>query len=70
MATDLETSRAAARLLARLDAARAMLAALKALMDNSHVCGVDCDPNRTCPNGDAALAAIAQAEAAGITTGE
>jgi hypothetical protein len=61
MTTELELQIAASRLLAKLDAARVMLAALKAAYPHIAVHG---------PNGQEARikvrAAIAQAEAAGI----
>lgn len=48
-----------ARLIA---AAPEMLEALKALMDNTHTCGVDCEMSKPCPLGEQARAAIAKAE--------
>lgn len=40
----------------------ALLAAAKGMLDTTHICGVDCDPNQTCPVGDALRAAITLAE--------
>jgi hypothetical protein len=48
-----------ARLIA---AAPDLLEALKAMLDTGHMCGYDCEMDKSCPIGEQARAAIAKAE--------